>query len=348
MRVERGLGSRLTVPFEAGTVAGEVEIEPGHLERLVRTAAHVAIGRGLLGPSEETMARVVPGTVRARHGPVACLQSCRVELTGSDGEPVAVEFGRDVFGAFAVARAVHLLGDTVRGPETAVRYSLHAVAGDDEPCRVAPGLPVLSLDSLAVTSSPSRQPDGDWIVTFMTPAVLSGLADLVRESRSARLEVAGRIHTRVGFDPARSCFVRVLEDLVISRGTEATTLSVRSTAASWGAVLGERHDGQRRTISSVHSHLHLDTAEEGSEGASGNDLLVPGGLPSSHATCISIADVVTHYVHFPDPLAAALIVSIFPDTCVVSLYGYTAGALLREEPGWWVTGKERFDARQAS
>jgi len=31
-----------------------------------------------------------------------------------------------------------------------------------------------------------------------------------------------------------------------------------------------------------------------------------------------------------------LIVSLFPDRRVLKVYGYTPGAALREEPGYWV------------
>ena len=52
--------------------------------------------------------------------------------------------------------------------------------------------------------------------------------------------------------------------------------------------------------------------------------------------CVSIEDIVTHFTVFPDPLSAMLIVSLFPDRRVLKVYGYTPGAALREEPGYWV------------
>ena len=43
----------------------------------------------------------------------------------------------------------------------------------------------------------------------------------------------------------------------------------------------------------------------------------------------------THYTVFSDVLSAAAIVSVFPERRELRLYGYTPGAELRLEPGFW-------------
>jgi hypothetical protein len=125
----------------------------------------------------------------------------------------------------------------------------------------------------------------------------------------------------MGFDPVRRRFVRVLERLIPLRGVPATPLTVRSTAGSWGEFLATRPADAPSVASSVHTHVHLDGCED---------------ADTTPAPCISVDDLVTHYVNFPDPLSAALIVSVFPHAAEVRLYGYTPAGVLREEPGWWM------------
>jgi hypothetical protein len=307
-----------------------VAIEAGHLERLFRMAAFVAVRDGFLAAGEEALARLLPGPVRARHGDVHCLESCRVELRRPHGAPVLqVEFGREAFGAFALARAACRLAPTARSLERAVFYALHAVpSGDDAVPVVVPTLPVMSVDALARSALRWGAPDRGWIVSLMTPAVAHGLAELEEASRASGLETAGRIHTRIGFDPACRTFVRVLERLIVARDAPATAVTVRSTAASWGEFLSSRPH-RPSVASSAHTHVHLC---EGGGAAPGD---VAGIAPG-----ISIDDLVTHYVNFPDPLSAALIVSVFADTAEVRIYGYTRGAVLHEEPGWWLSLEE--------
>jgi hypothetical protein len=120
--------------------------------------------------------------------------------------------------------------------------------------------------------------------------------------------------------------VRVLERLVVSRATEATAITVRSTGASWAEFLRDRPDDGPRSTTSVHTHVHVDVAAE-------------AGTP-----CISIDDVVTHYTAFPDPLAAAVVISVFADGRVVKVHGYGRDGLLHEEPAWCVLGEEVLDA----
>jgi hypothetical protein len=52
---------------------------------------------------------------------------------------------------------------------------------------------------------------------------------------------------------------------------------------------------------------------------------------------ISIADRITHLTTFTDPLAAGLIVSLYPsDRRIVTAYGCRPDGFLDEEPGYWV------------
>jgi hypothetical protein len=338
-------GVNVTLPVGVADLdADEVVIEPGHLERLFRTGCYVAIRDGLLRPGEEAVARLVPGSVRTRHGAIDCLESCRVELVGASGALLAtVEFPRVVFAAFAVARGVHLLLEAGRPLDTAIAYSVHAIARDDaEPFPLAiPALPPISVAALTRDAVACGTPADDWVATFVTPAVTAGIDELERSSRASGVETAGRIHSRVGFDPERRTFVRILDQLVIARATKATAASVVSTGASWGEFLAVATTPGPRAPSSVHSHLHLDGAADPVDGVQGNHLLGGGrGLAASHATCISINDILSHYVNFPDPLSAALIVSLFPDTRVLTLYGYTQSGLLREESGYWRLERE--------
>ena len=314
---------RLTVPLTVGTSADEVAIEAGHLERLFRVATFVAVRDGVLGPAEDVVARLLPGAIRARHGEVHCLESCVVELRRTGGEMVCrVAFGCDAFATFALARAAHRLPPGAPPTDRFLSYSLHAHACDDAPAPVVvPTLPILSVESVAPRAMRwGASPDG-WIDTVVTPAAATGLAELEQSTRASGHETAGRIHTRIAFDPARRCFVRVLDRVVVAHGAPATAVTVRSPAASWGEFLSTRPTCPSVT-SSVHTHVHLLAACD----ADGIDA----------EPCISVSDVMTHYVHFPDPLSAALIVSVFADRADIRLFGYSPGAVLREESGWWL------------
>jgi len=262
-----------------------------------------------------------------------------VELLGTRRRVVArTEFSRAVFAAFAVARAQHL--DVDVGTEAVtmpVAYSLHAVDSAEPPYPVVvPALPPLSVDSLTAAAVAAGAPTNEWIATFITTEVSAGLGELEALSRRSGIEVAGRIHTRVGFDRERRCFARVLDRLVISRQTRGTALAVVSTAASWADFLSNAPADGPQAPASVHTHLHLQPDAAGGDGPSGEHLLAPAGtLRASSDPCISINDIVTHYTVFPDPLSAALIVSLFPDRRVLTLYGYAPNALLSLEPGYW-------------
>jgi hypothetical protein len=325
----------LTVPVAVGQAVDEVAIEAGHLERLFRIAAFVAVRDGFLAAADGSRApgglaapRLLPGPVRARHGEVHCLQSCRVELRRTHGAPVLqVEFGREAFGPFALARAACRFAPAA--VERAVFYALHGVPSrEDAVPVVVPPLPVMSVDALARRALRWGAPTAGWIVSVMMPAVARGLAELELASRASGVETAGRIHTRIGFDPSCRTFVRVLETLVVARDAPATAVAVRSTAASWGEFLASRPP-RPSVASSAHTHVHL----RGGVAAEPTD-------PVRIAPCISVDDLVTHYVNFPDPLSAALIVSVFADTAEVRIYGYTPGAVLHEEAGWWLFPEE--------
>jgi len=339
-------GVRLTIPLRAGDSAAEIAIDPGHCERLLRMAAYRTFRDGFLHAGDAVVARLVPGRVRERHGrerhrrenhgDVYCLESCCVELSraGRAGRPAdvvaRVEFPREVFAAFVAARATHLLGP--RAPDAVdtvpVGYALHAVESVEPPlCVELPVLAPLSVARLAAVAVPSGTPDGEWVATFVTPEVAAGLVEIGRVSRASGVEAAARIHTRVGFDAAQRCFVRILDRFVLSRATQATGMSVVSTAASWGEFLSGLGAGPPgagpQAPASVHTHVHLDVDAAGT-------------LRATDDPCISIDDVVTHYTTFPDALSAAVIVSVFPDGTNTTVYGYTPQAQLREEPGYWV------------
>jgi hypothetical protein len=220
---------------------------------------------------------------------------------------------------------------------------LHAIAVDDEPFPVAlPHLPVCGLDHLTAAATVDGQPDDEWIATLVAPAVARGLGALAESSRATGIEAAGRIVARVGFDPTRRRFVRVLERLIVSRATHASATRVVSTAASWGDYLTEVPREGPQAIASVHTHVHLTYDGSGADGAPGDHLLVGGGgLSAAGDPCISLDDMLAHYRAFPDPLSAAVIVSVFPGRHEVRLYGYTPGAELRLEPGYWsLDGRE--------
>ena len=332
-------GVRLTLPVHAAGGTAEIELEPAHCERLFRAAAYVAIRDGDLRPGEEVFAQLVPGRTREQHGPVRCLDSCAVELLAAGGRLVTrVEFPRAVFAAFAAARAVHLLVAAGQAVETlSIAYSLHALDAVEEPFPVdIPALRHRSIAALTRNAVAHGTPADDWVVTFVAPDVLAGLDAIERLSRESGAEAAGRLHARVGFDRARRRFVRILERLVISRATSATGTTVVSTAASWGDFLAASNGRGPRAFSHLHTHLHLSDTAAG-DGVPGDHLLSASPtLRAEGDPCVSIEDIVTHFTVFPDPLSAMLVVSLFPDRRVLKVYGYTPGAALREEPGYWV------------
>ena len=332
-------GARLTLPVRVSDSTAEVELEPAHCERLFRAAAYVAIRDGDLRPGENVFAQLVPGRTREWHGPVRCLESCAVELLSAGGRLVTrVEFPRAVFAAFAAARAVHLLVTAGQAVDAlSIAYSLHALDAADEPFPVdIPALRHRSIAALTRNAVVHGTPADDWIAAFITPDVLAGLDAIERLSRESGAEAAGRLHARVGFDRARRRFVRILERLVISRATSATGTTVVSTAASWGDFLAASSGRGPRAFSHLHTHLHLSDTTAG-DGVPGDHLLSASPtLRVEGDPCVSIEDIVTHFTVFPDPLSAMLIVSLFPDRRVLKVYGYTPGAALREEPGYWV------------
>ncbi len=340
-RAREGLSLRLSLPVRAGEVRSAVDLELAHCERLIRMAAYRAMRDGTIVSTGGLSARLVPGQVHDRHGAVYCLDSCVVELVEGRGLVVArVEFPRAAFAAFAVARVTYLIQEAgTKLSDAAVTYSLHAVDSTEEPFPVVvPHLPPLSVDRLAAEATAQAAPECKWLVSFMTPDVCSGLETMAHVSAAAGVEVAGRIHARVGFDSERRCFVRILDRLVISRHTRASALSVVSTTQSWADFLASGDTAAPQAPSSVHTHLHLDEQSPGTDGAPGDHLLDPasaGSLGAASEPCISINDIVTHYTAFPDPLSAALILSVFPDRRVIKLYGYTPDAQLRVEPGYW-------------
>jgi hypothetical protein len=324
-------GVRLTLPVRAGERVVEIALEPAHCERLFRMAAYRAVHDGRLPAGAPVGARLVPESVRERHGAVYCLDACAVELVDPGGTPVArVGFPRAAFAAFALARTVHLAADGGEQELPVVAFSLHAVDDEDEPFPVAlPRLEPLSVSALTARTRPRGVPAADWIATFMTPEVASGVDELERVSRTSGLEAAGRIHSRVGWDAARRCFVRVLERLVISEETRATPLAVVSTAASWAPFLAAgAHEGPAAPTA-VHTHLHL------------GDEPKTTSLDPHEDPCISVHDAVTHYTAFPDPLSATMIVSLFPARREVVLYGYAPDATLHAESGYWLLTSRR-------
>jgi hypothetical protein len=332
-------GLRLSLPLSAGAVSDVIDLEPAHCERLFRSAAYVSRRDGCLPPGERLVARLVAGRVHARHGAVYCLESCAVELLGEAGQLVArVDFPRTTFAAFAVARATHLLvASGAQVDEQQVLYALHATESAEIPFPVlVPDFPLLSVDGLAADADACGRPEDDWIATFMSRAVVAGFEELAALSRATGVEAAARIHTRTGFDAEHGCFVRILERLVIARNTRATSLSVVSTGASWADFLADAADGPQAPAS-VHTHLHL--IEDGvgvQQGTGDRPLAGDDALRTSDPPGISIPDIVTHYTAYPDPLSAAVIVSVFPERHVVTLYGYGPGALLRKQAGYWL------------
>jgi hypothetical protein len=354
--IHRAHSLSLTLPLAVGEHTAEIALEPAHVEWLLRVAAYVAIRDGVLDPHEPVAARLVPGELRERHGDLLCLDGCGVELTAADGRILGrSEFGREVFAVFAAARALHLMAEAA--PQDAAEddtaaavsrtdgasafgYSLHATLVPAASFPVAvPALARMHVTALCERAAACGTPADDWVATFATPQVAEGLATLEAVSRAGGVEAAARIRSVVGFDPERRCFVRVLERLVLSRQTVATATSVLSLPASWADVLEEDAPSGPRTLTGVHTHLHLREETVG-DGAPGDHLLVAGALRADGEPCISIEDIVTHLTHFPDPLAASVIVSLYPERRVVRLYGHTPSGLLRREPGYWQLTKD--------
>jgi hypothetical protein len=352
-------GVELSVPLCAGHRADEIVLDAGHQERLFRTAAYVAVQAGVVAPDVEVRARLVPVRLRQRHEEVDCLESCGVEVLDPAGTALAtVEFPRGTFAAYAVARALHLLGADgeadlgTRGAYT-VGYALHARPAVGDPLLVArPRLVPVRLGALTRGAVVHGRPDDTWVATLLTASVMEDIATLAARSRAQGIEAAGRIHARVGYDPARRCFVRLLERLVPTAAADATALSVVSSAASWAPFLDGAPD-EPTAPSAIHSHLHAVAPGGAEHSPSADHLLAEAaaetarssrrvaararvGLAMSVEPCISIADVITHYATFPDTLSASAIVSLFPDRAVLKIYGYTGHARLREEPGHFV------------
>lgn len=327
-------GVRLTLPVQASGLLHEVVIEPAHCERLFRMAAYLAIRDGILAPTTQVAARMIAGRVRDHHGAISCLDTSIVELVDDGGAVLARhEFPRATWSAFAAARGLHL---QVAGREAldpaAIVYSLHASECSDDLFPIdIPVLPALSIDQLTARAVVEGDPLESWVATFVSLGVIDGMRELERLSRANGQETAGRIHVRVGFDPERKRFVRILDRLVISRATEATASTVLSTGASWGEFLSANESAGPQAHASVHTHLHLVQKR-----AVGRDGVPQESDHPEDQAIISIDDMVTHYTAFPDPLSAALIVSLFPKRWVVTLYGYETDGRLVREPGYWV------------
>lgn len=312
----------MSLPLVVGSSADVVVLELPHCEWLVRTAALAAVRDGLLGIPESAHAWFRPGRLRDRHGDTLCLTSCVVELRDDRGRVVSRrEFARDVFAPFVTARALHVTGASPGTGTTTARivYSLHAAGCDDPPLRIAtPALPAMSVDALAATATAEGDPSRGWMATFLSADVVEAFGDLECASRARRVETAGRIRARVGFDRRRRRFVRILDRLVPIRAGEATDSTVVSPAGSWAEFLAALPADVPSVTCSVHTHLH----------------------EAGETPIISIADVVTHLTTFPDPFAASVIASLYPDGRVVRLYGYTPHGTVAEERGYWVLDRE--------
>ena len=325
-------GVRLALAGRIGAFDDTIVVEPAHLEWLVRIGAWTAVRNGEVVAPASLVARVLAGAIREWHGSVQCLESIVIELRDTDGRLVSLtEFSRRVLQPFVAARAVHHVVEA--GAEGTIAYasSLHAVEGDDDPWPVdLPALPAWSIDDLAGISAAEGTPAREWIATFVHPDVLDGLAVLERASREQGVEAAGRLHTRIGFDRETRAFVRVLEQLVVTRDAVATGASIVSSAASWGDFLAAAPCGGAPSIAShVHTHLHL-----AADGVA--DEHVEGPLPAGAEPLISIRDRLTHLTRFTDVAAVAAILSLYPDQRVVDLYGYQPSGTLEHEPGYWV------------
>jgi hypothetical protein len=327
----RGGGVRLVLPLRVGTEVDVIDLESAHIEWLVRIAAYVAVRDGLLGTPETAFATVRPGTIKTWHGSIACLDSLAIELRDERGRDVSrVTFPRHVLEPFVTARAVHRVVESKAEGRLAFASSLHAIDADDAPWPVQiPPFPAWSIDDLAARATAVGSPGGGWIATFVTGDVLDGLATLEQHSREHGVEAAGRIHARVGFDRKARAFVRILERLVVTHDAVATGSTVVSSGASWGEFLAATPPDAPSAASHAHTHLHLAASDESREGSE-------IALDRHAKPMISIADRITHLTTFTDPLAAGLIVSLYPDRRVVTAYGYRPDGLLDEEPGYWV------------
>jgi len=343
-------GVHLTLPLACNAGRSEVMLEAAHGEWLFRHAAHRAVQDGLLGFGEAVSARFVAGRVRDRHAHALCLGTVVVELTDTSGRVVAhQEIGSEAFSTFAEARGVHLwlaAGGKEGTSIGRIDYSIHATDESAEAFPViVPMLPRIAVDDLALQAFDVQNPDRTWVATFVVPEVLAGFAELEATTRTSGLEAAGRIHTRLGFDADRRCFVRVLERVIASTGVTATASAVVSTPASWGEYLQSVPTDAPMTPSQVHTHPHLPrpdlprpdlprpdlprpadaTAASGEESALGTDA----------EPVISVQDRVTQLTTFPNTLSVSIILSVYEDRTIVSLYGYGPDGLLREEPGWF-------------
>jgi hypothetical protein len=255
-----------------------------------------------------------------------------VDLRDEQGRAVSQrEFSRGVFTPFVTARAMHVLVEELYGERVhGIAFSLHAADARDDGCPVTvPALPLVSIDALVRDAVPAGAPASEWIVTVVHADVTDGLAALERASRAAGVEAAGRIHARIGFDAGRRAFVRVLERLIVTQEAEATQSTVVSKAASWGAFLAALPTDGPTAPSHVHTHVHLAT--DGGRTAASEATLAADADP-----IISVNDRIMHLTNFTDPLAAALILSIYPDRRVLKLYGYTPHGTFEEEPGYWI------------
>jgi hypothetical protein len=328
-------GVHLTLPLACGAGRSEVVLEAAHGEWLFHCAAHRAARDGLLGFGEPAFARFVAGRLRDKHEDTLCLGTVIVELMDAGGRVVGrQEFGSEAFGTFAEARAVHLWLAT-EGREGArigrIVYSVHAADGGDEVFPVlVPPLPHLAVNELAQRADPVADPDRAWAATFIAPEVLAGFARLEAATRTTGLETAGRIHTRLGFDRERRCFVRVLERFTASTDVTATATTVVSTPASWGEYLRSVPGDAPTTPSQVHTHPHLPRAADAATAAGAES-----GLGTDAEPVISVQDRVTHLTTFPNTLSVSVILSVYEKRTAVSVYGYGPDGLLREEPGWF-------------
>jgi hypothetical protein len=242
-------GVRLVLPLRVGAAADLIELEPAHLEWLVRTAAYVAVRDGLVDVSKTVFATVCPGTVKTWHGSTACLDSLAIELHDERGHEVArLTFPRQVLDPFVTARAVHRVVESQAEGRLAFASSLHAIEADDAPWPIEiPPFPAWSIDDLAAQAVAVGSPARDWIATFVTADVLDEIATLERRSRAHGVEAAGRIHARVGFDRKARVFIRVLERLVVTRDAVATGSTIVSSAASWASSSPRRRRTARRS-----------------------------------------------------------------------------------------------------
>jgi hypothetical protein len=205
--------------------------------------------------------------------------------------------------------------------------SLHAIGGGEALPVAVPALPHLSVAALAKDATPVGAPAERWIATFVCPSVIDDFDRLDATSRARGVEMAARIHAHVGFDRETRTFVRVFERLVVTRDAVATGSTVVSTAASWGEFLAAAPDDVPSATSHVHTHLHTGTGtDSGTEGP-----LDPAGPP-----VISSSDQISHLTVFNDSLSGAVILSLYPERRMTTLYGYGPDGRLEEEPGYWV------------